>query len=126
MDPEDPWLQTNPFPVASPTFPAFDANEDYDLSVEAAGSSAKALKSQGRKPDALGNAPSTVEGPVMEQSIGGQGPAQPVKELGFFDAPAPLTPITELNSREEHPAQRPFGYSPEAEAEWRRDLRRRR
>lgn len=67
MDPEDPWLQANPFPAYRPNLPHFDENEDYNLPVDAGGSPAKSMESQGKKSASVGNAPPSGNVPVMKQ-----------------------------------------------------------
>ena len=47
----------------------------------------------------------------------------PVKAPGLFDAAAPLQPITP-EVKEDHPANRPFMYTPDEAKEWKRNLRR--
>lgn len=82
MDPEDPWLQANPFPADRPNLPHFDEKEDYDLPVDAGGGPAKAMESQGQKPVSVAKAPSSGQGPVMKQLIGGEWQEQPEEEKG--------------------------------------------
>lgn len=48
---------------------------------------------------------------------------QSAKGSGLLDAPAPLARIADVNSKEDHPANRPFMYTPDEAKEWKRLLR---
>ncbi len=87
MGPEDPWLQANPFPTDRPNLPDFDEKEDYSLPVDAGGSPAKAMESQGHKPASVSKASSPSQGPVMKQLINGQWQEQPEEEKGSGPVP---------------------------------------
>lgn len=51
-------------------------------------------------------------------------PQQSLQASGLFDPPASSDPITDMHSKEDQPAQRPFGYTPDEAKEGRRILRR--